>query len=189
MSEVDSKEELYMSWWLSELKEAGYIKSYQLHPQSYILSNLRKYKYDKQLKTKTKEIETTLIAGHVYTADFEIKWHEKARHIFFNTFRDKVYLKKIPFVAQDVFGSDFSSSSIVEIKVTFDRFHTNREFSINQKWMLLNRDLYVQKIVVAKLFEKTFVPERYLMTDKSGKRRKIKFEVRSLREFINDSKV
>jgi hypothetical protein len=34
------------------------------------------------------------------------------------------------------------------------------------------------------IFKKTFTPERYLLTDKSFKPRKIKYATRSIKEFI-----
>jgi len=107
----DSKEELYFSWYLSELKDAGYIEKYESQPESYVLSPPLFFEYDKHFKTKTKTIVKKLMREHFYTADFRIVWAKKARNVFFNTEADRVDLTKVPFVA-----SDGNAVSIVEIK-------------------------------------------------------------------------
>ena len=45
-------------------------------------------------------------------------------------------------------------------------------------------DDYITMIKVPIIFKKTFTPERYLLTDKSFKQRKIKYATRSIKEFI-----
>jgi len=185
VNSFDSAEELYFSWWADELFKAGYIKSYYLHPETYILSEPYKYKYDKHLKTKTKTIETTLLQPHAYTPDFRITWNPQARGFFFLSTSNQIYLKNAPIVAQETEDGYKNYYSVVEIKAGFSKYNMDRLFSVNQKWMLQKHGIYVQKIVITKLFKKTFTPARYLLTNKSGKARKIKFKVRTLQEFVN----
>ena len=59
-----------------------------------------------------------------------------------------------------------------------------RLFSINQKWMYSEHGIYIQKVIPQKLFADTFTPKRYLMTDGGGQARKIKWDVKSLEEFV-----
>ena len=72
--------------------------------------------------------------------------------------------------------------SYIDVKGLFDRNKSNSTFSIIQKVLFSEKGIYAQKIVPEKLFERTFTPKKYLKTDKSGKPRKIKWEVKLLEE-------
>lgn len=186
MSGYESDEEKYFSWYLDELFDGKYVEVYILHPDNYILSDKVVYEHNKQLKTKTKILAKMLVDKHIYTADFLIKWAEHSRCIFFNSFSDRVNAKKIPFVA------DENRVSIVEIKADFSKFGMIREFSINQKWMFQKYGIYVNKIIVSNkngLFKNTFTPEKFLLTDKSRKGRKLHYNPRSLKEFLTSKEL
>jgi len=174
----DSDEEWYFSFYLDELYEAGYISEYELYPDSYILSDAVFYEYEKQLKTKTKMIVKKLMREHIYSPDFRIIWADKARGVFFDSIYGQTNLLKVPFITIS------DNISIVEIKPVFDQNNMTRLFITNQKWMYHKLGIYVQKIVPVKLFEQTFTPKRYLLTDKSGKPRKLKYQPRSLETFV-----
>ena len=192
MSLIDSPEELWASWWLDEVFEAGYIASFQHHPEPFLLSPAFSYKYDKHLKTRTKELESNLLSPHIYSPDYKISWHKNARGIFWNAISDRVQLKNIPFVAQETEDGNNNYYSIVEIKAGFSKFHAGREFSINQKWMLQRFGVYVNKTIISNktgLFKDTFCPGKYLLTDKAKKNRTLHFEPRTLEEFINQRAV
>ena len=185
MSSFDSPEEFYMSWWLDELFEAGYIDNWCLHPEPYILAPAFSYLYDKHLKTKTKTLGSNLLSPHIYTPDYHIDWNEKARGIFFNKMLDRVNLKNIPFVSQ------YLPYSVVEVKAGFSKFHAGREFSINQKWMMQRHGIYVQKVIISNkkgLFADTFTPEKFLLTS-TGKPRKLHYTPRTLKEFTKASQL
>ena len=172
--EYKSKEELYFSLYLDELKDNGYITNYEYECDSYTLSHKATYQTIKKLKTKDSMVHKHLLASHVYTPDFKIKWDFKA----FNHFTKNQSLE-LPFWGNNQY------QSIIEVKPVFDQNNMTRLFSINQKWLFSEHGIYVQKIVPIKLFEKTFTPKRYLLTDGGGQQRKIKFKPRSLEEFIN----
>ena len=57
--DFDSKEEMYFSWYLDELVDAGYARNYDLHPREFILTNKQTVQVEKHLKTKVKIIEKT----------------------------------------------------------------------------------------------------------------------------------
>jgi len=186
----DSPEELWFRWWIDEVVEAGYIYSYHYHPEPYLLAPAFSYKYDKHLKTKTKILESNLLAPHIYTPDYRIDWHKNAEGIFYNSIRDRVNLKSIPFVAQETEDGYNSYYSIVEIKAYFSKFHAVKEFSINQKWIMQKHGVYVHKIIISNikgLFKYTFCPGKYLLTDKAKKNRTLHFEPRTLEEYIHDN--
>ena len=179
----DSNEEKFFSWYIRELQEANYIYHIEYQPESYHLSRPQIHCFTKPLKTKTKLVSVTLLREHVYTPDFRILWEQKARGLFFNNHDDKVDLRKTPFITNST--SNSLSESLIEIKPVFDQNNMTRLFSINQKWLYHHYNTYVQKIIPVKLFEQTFVPQKYLLTDKTNKPRKLKFQPRTLNEFLS----
>ena len=155
----DSKEEIYFSWYLDELFEAGYIDEYCRQPEPFSLFDPVKYNWIKPLKTKKKEMTTTLMRAHSYRADFQIFWlFNNAKGLFFDINK----LTAGPFFAK--YGISF-----IDVKPSFDQHNMTRLFHINQKWVHQRFGVYVQKIVPQKLFKATFTPNRYLYTDKSAK--------------------
>ncbi len=183
----DSDEEMYFYWWLEELQEAGYIDSIEHHPMPYKLSDPVIGEYEKQLKTKVKEETEELIKGHIYTPDFKIVWSEKAEGLFYehigslNRKKEKNSLKYLI--------STHGSRTIIEVKPLFDQNNMTRLFKINQKWTYEKHAVFVNMIVPEKWFNKTFTPNRFLTTNKSGKARKIKYKnVISLKDFVGEGK-
>lgn len=174
--EFRSNEELYFSWWLDELKEAGYINYWEYEPESFTLIDSVRYSWWKQLKTKEKHMESTLLNDLCYTPDFFISWRGSA--LVTGLIWDDDESKKKGAYEFATTGLD----SWVDVKGSFDRNKSNSTFSIIQKVMYDKTGIYVEKVVPEKLFAATFTPKRYLLTDKSGKSRKIKWEVRMLDE-------
>lgn len=64
-TQYKSKEELYFSWYLDELKEQGLISGYEYEIEPYVLFESFTY-YDQQFKKKIN------IREHIYTPDFII---------------------------------------------------------------------------------------------------------------------
>jgi len=183
--EFDSNEELYFSWYLDELRCAGYIKGWKLHPSSFLLSGSVKYIVWKHLKTKIKEVERTLLKSHAYTPDFEVRWTNKAYDVFLTALYGSNADLKYPFYNSSP-KVKWAAHTFVEIKPVFSRYNMARVFSLNQKWMYAKYGVYVQLIKPVELFKKTFAPERYLVTDKSGKSRKLDYIPLKLDEFIKN---
>jgi len=201
--EYDSNEELWVSYYLDELKQAGFISEWKSQPQEYVLSEPVTYHWTQKLHTKTRKKPYALLQGHKYTPDFAISWNSCARNVFFNTVEDGVNLKNVPF-----FAHSGSNLSIIDVKPAFDMKNMTRLFTINQKWIMDKFGLYVQKIITSKetkhykpyyskkkyshstwtgLFPKTFAPERYFLTDKSGKPRKIRYDAIRLSEYLKSN--
>lgn len=189
--EFDSEEERLFYIYCLELKEAGYIKEFTFHQESFVLSEPVKYTWIKKLKTKDKEMETTLLREHVYTPDFWILWDAKASGIFYLDHDGATKLSDVPFVNNIDNGGD-DAGTYVEIKAAFDFNNMTRLFTINSKWMYQEHNIYVQKIIpISKkkcLFADTFVPQKALLT-KTGKEKKYHFEVKSLKEYIESKEI
>jgi len=188
----ESKEELWISYYLDELLKVGFIIDWQYQPKTYTLFEPFTYEWQKELTKKNKTKVSALIRGHEYTPDFMMVWHEKARYLFFNSIEDKINLKEANFIAHS--GNNLS---IIDVKPQFDMQNMTRLFVINQKWMMDKFGLYVQKIIPIKetkhkqkssiwsgIFPKTFTPERYFFTDVSMKERKINYKAIRLNEYL-----
>ena len=179
----DSPEELYVSWYLDEMIEAGYVIKYDYQPDSFALSSKGTYGWRKKLKTKNKDMVSTLLQEHVYTADFEVMWEPSAVSLLLKALGGTLKGRLTPFWAE-ITSPDSNIISTWEVKPLFDRNNMTRLFTINQKWVYDKYGIYVQKIIPQKLFKDTFTPERYLLTDSGKQKRKLNFTPRTLEEYV-----
>lgn len=182
----DSWEELYIEWYLQELKEAGYILHYEYQPETYLLSPVQKYTETVLLKTKTRIDEHSILQPHSYTPDYRIFWNSSAIGVFCKILKhSKETLgihKNAHFWAQ--LNGAGMPVSIIDVKPMFDMQNMTRLFVINQKWVYDKYDVYVQKVMHEHLFAKTFCPFRFTKTNKSMRDRKLKFKPVTLFEFL-----
>lgn len=183
----DSYEELYFSWYLDELKANGFVSDSVYQPKTFLLSEKVSYGTIKPLKTKLKEEQHTILPPHAYTPDFQFYWNPKAVGVFCKAFGDVVeYAHKDCFFWANELPID--CYSMIDVKPMFDMQNMTRQFIINQKWLYAKYGIYCQKVVPEHLFERTFTPERYLKTNKSGKARSLKYKPKSLTEFLTTFK-
>lgn len=191
--EYESLEELYFLMWCAELEKYELLTGFG-RSSTYKLSENVKHNYIKELKTKTKNMSQLLIREHDYTPDFELQWNPTKVHkleklgLLWNVSGDE---KKNPnHIVYDGGLNDSPLSqpySIIEIKPDYDRHNMERSAKISIKWMWQKYYLYVQIIKYKKLFKDTFTPLAYLTT-KTGKPRKIDWEVRTINEYLNQKK-
>ena len=180
---VDSQEEIMMLMWLEELIEAGYVEKLE-RAETYPLSERleREYTVEQQLKTKAKIVtkKEILLEEHVYTPEFKVKWSEKALHVFIDYVGNpfKVHKSLLRFTARGEL-----LTTLIEVKPEFDQNSMERLFKINQKWVWDKHKLYVNLVKPLKLFEKTFVPKKYLLTP-TGKPRVIHIPIRCLEDYL-----
>jgi len=179
--QFDSNEESWFSWYLNELKLAGFILEYKYHPKPFPLFDGENYTWIKQLKTKIKEVESQLLKPHTYQADFIIYWHHRAIGLFARYEDSKI--TDYPFVAQK--SKELHWRTIVDVKGEYNQNDAWRRFSIEQKWVWKEYKIYVQKVIPTKLFPATFTPDRFRLTDISEKPRKINYKpIRTLAEYL-----
>jgi len=180
----DSKEEIYFSWYLTELYNNGFIFRIEYQPQTFALSIKQEYYWTRVLKTKTKQMLSTILQGHDYTPDFLIMWSAKAQGILYNTIADIFNLRKNIFV-----GKKYTYShdvSFIEVKAEFGKYNSFRWFVINQKWMYQKFGIYIQMVKPISLFKRSFTPERFLFTDGARQPRKLKYKPILLDEFLRE---
>ena len=114
-----SSEEWYMSFWLNDMLERDIITEYLYEPNNFILSKATSYPILRQLKTKTKIDQLSLIQEHAYTPDFRIKWNKKYQHIIYRLIDDTTCRNKPPFFAIISSKTD-DHYTFLEIKGSFD---------------------------------------------------------------------
>lgn len=176
--EYDSKEELWFEWYLDELYELGLIKSYYYHPPSFELSLPVSYKLEERKKTKTNILTREFLKSHDYQLDFKIIWDYVALGKLFNIIGETVKQKAYFWAARD--DNDFIS--YVDVKGAFAAKNNNSAttFPLNQKWLWDKYGIYVQKVMVSNkrnsVFAKTFTPEKFLTTEKTGQDRMIHYK-------------
>lgn len=197
----DSKEEEYFSWYLEELLQHGYIKSYKHQPKPFVITEPVHALQIIRGKKKQRTRSAMLLRPHEYQADFLIRWNDKAEHVFFVTIKEILSgtferYDTYPFIANS--GPQEEPYSVVDVKGSFSQNDAYRRFSIDQKLVFQKARIYVQKVIPAPaiskegkiktpsaLFLRTFVPQRFLLTDKTLKTRTINFKTRTLNEFTN----
>lgn len=183
--EKESKEELHFSWALTELKDAGHIEWFEEQTPQINLSNSIWGIRTEIKKTKEKREDFQAMQRHIYTPDFLIKWKDTR---LMNAFPH--YVKGgSPFWGffniDDKINYPDGFYSIIEIKPSFDQNNMTRLFKINQKWIYDKHGIYVQLIKPEVFFKNFFTPQRYLFTDKSKQKRKLKFTPTMLNEYLN----
>ena len=183
-SQFDSKEELYMSWYLDELVNAGTLEGWTFDTKPISLNRPFEIVYTKPMKrVPDKLITKTIIPAKIYTPDFKITWasqkayddspfsmDSKGNTILY-TFRTRSNPNKL--------------LSLIETKGSFDQNNMTRLFKQNQAWIYDRYGIYVNLVKIPDFFKKTFTPDRYIYTDKTQKLRAIKYNpIRSIKDYI-----
>jgi hypothetical protein len=182
-----SLDELYISWYLEELKQKGYILEWSYEAKTYELAKgeelIKKIEYEK-LKTKVKEKLSypMLLGKHEYTPDFEVVFKEESKNLFYNN-HNAVYVKTIPFILYN------SLISTIEVKFEKGKYSGSKaKTNISRKFLLEKHGIYAQELRYKELFHSTFSPERYLSKDNKRMSKQIRFPnnlaKRSLDEYI-----
>ena len=165
------------------MRNAGYIDTWDKFEnvnESYPLTEGLKHQYVVPMKRVDDKIKyQDILKPSIYTPDFKIWWTPKARGIFVTDLNIESTEKiSTPFICQD-------GISIIEVKGGFDQGNMTRLAINNIKFVYEKFGVYINMTKVPDIFKKSFTPERYLLTDKSFKPRKINYGVRTLSEFVN----
>jgi len=137
--EFDSDLELEFYHWCKEAQELELLAWFEYHPEPFELTPRATFTEEKQLKTKVKIVEKTLLQPWRYTVDFVLCPTEKLSRLFH--------------------GLRFDEFIFVDVKGTFNRFGGDRSFAYIQKVMYYRYSLYINKVVPDQLFSKSFVPQ------------------------------
>ena len=203
MIEFASNEEKYFSWYLDELLIAGYVKRWKYQPKPFVFTDPVRYNYPKVLKTKVNIESREFLKGYSYTADFLIVWNTDISNDFYQIINQElnldIKLGTKPFVAW-IAPVSRNVISVIDVKGTYSQNDAYSRFSKDQKLVWHFHGVYVQKIIPvpyvnkkgkvvqpSALFHATFTPEKFLFTEKKGDRKKLRFNVRTLSEYIEST--
>jgi hypothetical protein len=125
-TQFDSMQEAAMYCWCKEAQELGVIESFLIHT-SWIMTPKATYEVEKQLKTKVKTVEKTLLQRSTYTCDFIINPYEPIPGLIYCHLNWGSY--------------------VIDVKGAVNRDAS--AFSLKQKVMWHNNRTYVNKVVVA----------------------------------------
>lgn len=151
--QFDSKDEELFWWWLEEAETAGLIhigKRCEKGIDTREVIHPVVKTYEKQLKTKVKYIKRTLLRELSYTPDFELLV-EKGGVFDREIFPEGKFTGKYVYVIVDVKSS---------VGNAFGNNQTAVTFPIIQKVLYHLHGVYVHKVVVKKLFKKTWCPAK-----------------------------
>ena len=194
--------EQYFLWYLNELKEAGYIKFFSRESFPILVTDdVKNKRYDFSLKITVRVEEYNLFRKNTYTYDYLIIWDKKAKEIFYNLLDDNPIRIYCPFYAcVDKKGEHVSFCDVKPPSgaMIFGNNTTSYTFPILQKIIYTVYGIYVNKSIPiplmskgaiksgnkTALFNTTFVPKRYLLTDGGMQGREIKFKKQSLKEYV-----
>lgn len=146
--EYESAEELEFACWLEEGEKANLISGVKYQPVIFELLPKHTWTEQIKLKTKIKTVTRTLLQGHSYKPD----WVFYITPLFSRTFVNTFMVEAGP--------ADADKKVWVDVKGTYNTHDTYRRFSIEQKLVYYRLEIYVHRIVLPKLFAKTWVPEK-----------------------------
>jgi hypothetical protein len=187
--EKTTTEELYFSYWLDELKDAGLIVSYTYQPPPWTLTIDRRINVINQLKRSAKLIERQLLKPWTYGADFRITFYKEINTKIQNVFQDILCITlPMPYF---ITHSNYCYVEIKPVARNPRQAMSDNKFPLNQKAVFDKWQTYVNKCIPDKLFAKTFTPKKVILEEvykvncKGGKvgESKLKYKVRTFDEF------
>ena len=198
--------ELYSEWYFQELKEQGFLIDWKREPETIVCADKHKEDFLVRMKTKNKVGVFNLFQEIVYTYDYRLTWHEKARYIFYDVIdindHDRIFEHgRTPFIANYDYDEKGNRMHVTDLDVKpthsvvkFGKTSTSITFPIKQRMIFDKTGRYINKFVPipmagsgkkSSMFIKTFTPKRYLLTDAGLRGRKIEFEVKDLNTFVH----
>lgn len=201
---TNPSQEDWFVFWLTELKEAGYIEEWfdqnDIEPfvvtePTYYTTFTDKVLYKGTARERIKRTNkvVTLLKGNTYTPDFRIVWTPKAEHVFFTELNTIEYTEPIRtyFLAEDLVSyidvkapPGYGSTNCSDVSFAINRNVLYRDIGvyINKVYNMPNKKV---KVIKPYLWLSTFTPQRFFWTDKLTKERSISnFTPRSLEEFL-----
>lgn len=161
MTKEKPESEQALEWWAEELIKLGYIKNITHQPREFILTPKQTFEYSEIKVTKrgvgTKEGSGFLLHDWTYKPDYAIEWNTSAYGLLYYNIKCGHNLKETIMCAN-------SDVSWIECKPDYKFRKENLSFSHKQKAMYAIHGIYVNMVSIPKFFNKSFVPEPFLLT-------------------------
>jgi len=203
---LDSNDERYFVWWLQAMIKLGHVESAFLCESMTLFPSI-KYGAPELRKDRRgfKKLKYKTVTGHSagYTPDFIIHWNpqfiaDNYQNDFFLEYEfvfdkasvtHKLLVERPP--TKNTFfyyeNLDGDLISVIDIKPAVKGFNNHhRDFPLKQKVMFFDYDLFVQDFAlidkhrIPVLFKELGTPERYLLTDKSMRARKLNYNPKKI---------
>lgn len=182
----DSNEERHMSWWLDELKSAGYVKQYG-RAQTFTLAGPTKR------TVAGKKAPINISPSVEYTPDFIVYWDAAMAEGLFVLDLKSTGISGQP--GPRFWGTKFAESirTYVEVKGSTNRADPildlkTREAKLRMAWLWKELGIYTNLVTIdnreKSLFDRTFMPIRYNYCDRINQPRKLKFRPRVLADYV-----
>jgi hypothetical protein len=182
----DSLEELYFYWWLKELQTLGIVTTIEREPSYVLAEPLVAPIINAKGKVTTKEV----MKGQQYSPDFKVVLNHESRF----TYQISNYIMhKVPALPRPLWRNG-GNTLIFEVKpILFGAVVAGtmqkKVSQIVRKWLWQKHGLFAQLVMIGTTekswFAETFTPKRFLLTDKSGKLRTLKYKPKSLVDWLN----
>lgn len=163
---LDSVEEADMLEWLLEAQRLGFIVDWEYQPASIELFQSVNY-----MNADNKQ--RCLFRTHIYSPDFKITICPN---------KSKTLCKELKLTYEQSLLDSFDV--MIDVKGTFNK--TERAFGINQKWVYQKFGIYVCKIVPKEFFMKAGCPLSCFITRKTGKKRKVYANCKSIEQALSN---
>lgn len=198
--EFDSLEELYFYYWCKELQDRNLLSDleYGSNVRTFDLLSNTSSVWKKQLKTKVKTNEFTLLQKASYTPDFSFKLSKVLEKLLWFSEESMLTRRELWYL----FLPPLQDHFYIEIKPEFEGQSSSVSFPYKQKWVWDKHYVYTQKVKplgVKGLFSKTFCPRYYIEQEvykKPNKKKnirvgdsKIKFKYLTINEWLKKQKV
>lgn len=210
----ENKFELYFEWWLNDMQKMGLVRKWKKEPESLLmLDPMVIYSQVHFERKESRTVSHNLLNPATYTRDYDVEFHKSLLDVFIGLIvkeEDSYVLKELYERKKADTYYDFSYYYLFNQKeisedyftVSFDvkpgaaaiRFSSglgsSREFPYNQKLMVEKYGIFVNKVIPCKdrnsLFNKTFIPEKYMFTDTGKQLRKLgpTEKVRTIKEWM-----
>lgn len=193
---LDSWAEVHFVWWMRELLHAGIIFDYS-RAATIPLCDRAEHHFQEALKTKVADRSASLFQPVVYTPDFSIVWnetHPELHRLITIHGPEQGHAQSTKHATGKLWASLIFTgtlTSTIEVKGTaFGKFNNTdgAKATLCRKWAYQRHGILVDQVNISSqndsFFKKTFTPMRFLLTNTTKKSRSIRFEPRTLSEFL-----
>lgn len=150
----DSEDEVHFYVWLEEAQELGLVHDFIYQPQSFELFPGAIHRVGKQLKTKIKYEDKTLLHPAKYTPDFLIGLDEVRYNKVFTSPHARLL------------RTHSTGGIYIDIKGGFIAHNDDAKFSVIRKWVYAKHNIYINKLQLKTFFKYTWVTDSARFTPK-----------------------
>ena len=201
-SPFKSWEEYFASCWCRELRNHGVILDFYHESETFVLFEGAKASFLRNGVLKDNIKSQQLLRGHKYTPDFklilssETPLYKKAK-VAFRSLSEIDYERHHGLWSQ-VAQHSGEESVYLEVKGQGQGFSRGgegkrRQATLNQKWLFQAEGIFTNLAEIGPgskksknegLFEKTFTPNKYLLTNSGVRARTLHYNPRSIKEWL-----